>query len=58
MTRGDLYVRFSKVILGAGYSPEAAQAILDRYFEEYYEDVTSFIKMLERYEGLNHGQPE
>lgn len=42
--------RFHKVILGAHYSEEAAQGILDRYFNEYMKDIPAFVRMLESYE--------
>lgn len=53
----QLYERFRKVIILAGYRNNAPQEILDRYFEEYMQNVPEFEAMLKDYED-NKGDPE
>lgn len=55
LERQELYERFRKVILGAGYSEIAAQGILDEWFEKLIVDVPRFIQMLSEYETGRSG---
>lgn len=51
-TREQLYERFHKVILGAGYPEPGATRILNRHFDEYMEKgIPEFVQMLQDYEA-------
>lgn len=51
-TREQLYERFHKVILGAGYPEPGATRILNRHFDEYMAaGVPEFVQMLVDYEN-------
>ena len=55
---GHMRERFRSVILKAGYTPEAAESILARHFDEYMQNIPEFVKMLESYENDPDGDPE
>ena len=55
--RGLLRERFRRVILSAGYTPEAAESILAKWFEVYLKDLDKFVVMLREYEK-SKGDPE
>ena len=46
-----LRARFHAVVLGAGYSEQAANEIVTEWFPKYVVDIPKFIEMLCRYES-------